>query len=376
MDAFPESLVLPQRTLSGSGVVEQLGAECAVHGPCGLLVHGRSLQAAGVVDRLLAAAPDGVEIAAWTHPGGEPTLDQLGALLGRVRELRPDWMAAVGGGSVMDVAKAAAGLSEAPGDVEVYHDGEPLPVSRMPFAAAPATAGTGSEATTVSVLTNARTGVKKSIRHASHMPWLVLLDPDLLARCPPPVIASSGMDAFTQAVEAYVSNRGTWLSEALAFKAAALIADNLFAVHGGAGAEAALGMLQGSYMAGLALAMARLGLVHGLAHPLGSRYHQPHGLVCGVCLPHVVAFNYEVARIKYERLRFVLGRDVRAWVDNALERLDVRSPFAGQPLDDLDNIVAETLASGSTAANPRTPSDADLRTLLEQVFARTPQHKR
>lgn len=364
---LPSTLVLPPRTVIGSGRVATLPAECAGFGVRGLLVHGRSLAGSGTLDAIMAQSPEGMEITPWQHPGGEPTLKQLEALLVVARETRPDWIAAVGGGSVMDVAKACAGLVEAPLPVAVYHDGADIPPARMPFIAVPTTAGTGSEATIVSVLTDDEKGVKKSIRHPSFMPRLVILDPDLLMTCPPPVIAASGMDAFTQAVESYISNRATWFSETLSLKAAVLIASSLEAVVRGESAPA-LDLLEGSYMAGLALSHARLGVVHGLAHPLGYLYHAPHGVFCAVCLPVAIEFNREAMGDKYRRLSGALNKDLLNVTRGLLARLRIESPFRGQPVRDREAIVEETLASGSTAANPRPVTAEDVNTLLDQLF--------
>ncbi|MBN1556650.1 MAG: iron-containing alcohol dehydrogenase [Lentisphaerae bacterium] len=368
MRVLPENLYLPARTLSGPGTAERLLSECAAFGTRGLLVHGRSLETGGAVGRITAQCPAGLEVRTWRHPGGEPTLEPLRRLLDVARRWRPAWIAAVGGGSVMDIGKAAAGLLDAPDDPAAYHDGAPLPPGRTPYVAAPSTAGTGSEATFVSVLTNPATGVKKSIRHASHLARLVILDPQLLAGCPPGIMAASGLDAVTQAIEAYLSRYACWFSDSAALQGLELLAGNLEAVHGGAGDVQREAVLTGSYLAGLALSHARLGVVHGLAHPLGSRYGVPHGLACGICLPYALDFNREAAGPKYARLGAVLGGDPAAESRALLERLGLTSPFSGRPLTDRDGIIEETLASGSTRANPRPVGREDVAALLERIF--------
>ena len=342
--------------------------ECLAFGPRGMLVCGNSLVRTGARDRILGphAGIDGID--AWCHPGGEPTLAQLESLLGAARGRGVDWVAGVGGGSVLDLAKACAGLLEAPEDVTSYHDGTAIPASRMPFVAAPTTAGTGSEMTMVSVLTNTETGVKKSIRHPSFMARLVVLDADLLASCPRGVIAASGMDALTQAIEAFASRHATWLTDELALEAVRLIDAALPAVYDGETGAPCEALLEGSALAGLALSNARLGLVHGLAHPLGARYHQPHGLVCGICLPAVLAYNRETMGERYTRLSQIMGGDALERVSTLLDRLQLTSPFSHQHADDLDAIVAETLSSGSTAANPREVTADDVRVILGGLF--------
>jgi len=368
MQTLPETLNLPPHTISRAGAVMALHETCEPLGPRGMLVHGRSLETRGTLPGLLDSFSASATVVPWCHPGGEPTLDQLEALLTVAREFAPDWIAAIGGGSVMDIAKAGAGLLEAPLPPRAYHDGEPIPSARIPFVAVPTTAGTGSEVTYISVLTNRETGVKKSIRHPSFLPRAVILDPELLYDCPRNIVAASGMDALTQAVESYVSTGATWFSDAFALEAVKLVNAGLPEVFHGRTGEAAMQLLQGSYMAGVALSHSRLGVVHGLAHPLGCRYHVAHGLACAVCLPPALAFNREAMGAKYAALGGLVGGDLLEHVSRLLDELGITSPFAGQPVADRDAIVRETLASGSTRANPRPVGEAEAGELLDAIF--------
>jgi len=368
MTTLPETLLAPPLTVLREGASRDLLSRCSDYGRRGLLVHGGSLERSGRLEDVLGKMPQGMDVETSEHSGGEPTLSQLEALLGAAREYRPEWIAAVGGGSVMDVAKACAGLLDAPLAPAEYHRGAPVPAATTPFVAVPTTAGTGSEATMVTVLTNSDTNVKRSFRHPSFMARLVILDPELLYDCPPAVLAGSGMDAFSQAVEPFVSRKATWITDSMAMEAARLISGALEQVFRGARGDHARDLLVGSYLAGLALSNARLGLVHGLAHPLGTRYHAPHGLVCGVCLPAVIEFNRGVAGDKYDRLSSALGDDVHTIAVRLLEALEITSPFAGREVSDRQGIIDETLASGSTAANPRDVTAEDVDAVLEHLF--------
>jgi len=147
-------------------------------------------------------------------------------------------------------------------------------------------------------------------------------------------------------------------------------------VQDGSDLQAREDMALGSLLAGLALASARLGLVHGLAHPLGSLYHLPHGRVCGALLPWVIDFNLPHAEAKYAYLarRMDLGRDeddLVNWIDDLVDDLDAEIDFAqaGLKREDFDRIIPPTLASGSTKHNPRPVDEADLRELLERLIA-------
>ncbi len=369
MSLFPEGIVFPERTLTGAGVSARLPGEGARFGKRGLLVHGRSLAKNGALDRVLNAAPAGCQLRAWEHAGGEPTLEDLDRLMAAAREFRADWVAGVGGGSVLDLAKACAGLFHAAQAPAAYHNGAPLEARGIPFIAAPTTAGTGSEATINSVLTNTASRVKKSIRDPMLIARLVLLDPDLLAFCPQRVIAHSGMDAFTQAMEAFTSRYATWMSDAFALQGVELIAANLEKVYRGGSGEQRLGLLTGSYLGGLGFSMGRLGVVHGIAHPLGVRYHAPHGLVCGVCLPFAIELNRSAMGAKYDRLSRAVGADLLEWTRGMLDRLAMASPFKGQAVRDQETIIKETLPAWSTQANPRPVTAQDVAWLLERLFA-------
>ncbi len=368
MQILPNQILFPPRTVLRPGCISELPAVTRAFGARVLLIHGRSAERSGLRDRIESAYGPDEQVRTWTYTGFEPTLDEVEAALAYARESRPDCVVAVGGGSVMDLAKSCAGLVDAPLAAADYHRGEPLYESRVPFVAVPTTAGTGSEATMVSVLTDSSLGIKKSIRHPSHLARAVLLDPELLAGCPAPVLAASGMDAFTQAVESFVSTGATWFSDQLALQAAVMIADSLPEVVSGSHGAHAEALLQGSFMAGLALSHARLGLVHGLAHPLGVRYKAAHGLVCAVCLPAVIDFNREAAFDKYDYLSEALGEDVLDLACRLLDQLGLSSPFTGHALQDETAIIEETLASGSTGANPRPVEADDVGKILRILF--------
>ncbi|HQN01918.1 MAG TPA: iron-containing alcohol dehydrogenase [Candidatus Hydrogenedentes bacterium] len=374
MNCIPKSLTLPPETKSGAGAIRQLLPSCNSFGSRGMVVCGRSLEKSGRLMAILGDKATDDNIQVWIHGGGEPTLDQVEIFREDARNHKPDWVAAIGGGSVMDLAKAGAGLLNAPLSAVAYHEGAAIPHSNIPFLVAPTTAGTGSEATMVSVLTNTETGVKKSIRHSSFMATTVILDSALLDGCPKEVIAASGMDAFTQAIESYCSVGATWLTDALALKAAALIHNSLEAVYNGDGTKQE-DLLQGSYLAGIALSNARLGIVHGLAHPLGARFHVPHGLACALCLPLALAFNRDAVPEKYRQLSLLAGVDIFEYVQRLLANMNLINPFSGETISDMDAVIEETLASGSTKANPRKATEEDVALLLEQLFASAPQQK-
>jgi alcohol dehydrogenase class IV len=369
MTLLPDTLLLPQQTVAKTGAVLNLTRDAAVFGKAGLLVYGESLSRSGKLGDILDRCPAEMEMRTWRHDGGEPTVGAVDALRAELRRSRPDWVAAVGGGSVIDLAKAAAGLADAPESAAYYQTRNPeIPPATLPLIAAPSTAGTGSEATVVAVLTDPDRTFKQSIRHPSFMPKRVLLDPGLLVGCPPATIAAAGLDAFIQAFESYTSRYATPVTRALAELALVRIARALLPLYQGDTAAAA-DMLEASYLAGVAFSHSRLGVIHGLAHPLGARFGVAHGLVCALCLPAALAFNRGVIQRDLAALKARHGLDVEAQVATWLAAMSLDNPFAGKTVSDPDAFIRETLASGSTDANPRPVAADDVSALLSHILS-------
>ena len=369
MSLLPENILLPQQTMAKAGGAIGLVQRAAQFGSAGLIVHGASLRRAGTLDAILGHGPVGMTVRTWQHDGGEPTVAAVEALRAELRRDRPAWVAAVGGGSVIDLAKAAAGLCDAPESAAFYQThNSAIPPARLPLVAVPTTAGTGSEATVVAVLTDPGRTLKQSIRHPSYMPKLVILDADLLASCPASTVAAAGLDAFIQAFESYTSRHATPFTKALSEVALVRIARALLPLYRG-DQRAAADMLESSYLAGLALSHARLGIVHGLAHPLGVRTGVAHGLVCALCLPACLAFNRTTIQHDLDDLKARHGVDVQEQVETWLAAMRLPNAFAGLHLADRDAVIRETLVSGSTAANPRPVTAEDVSALLGAILA-------
>ncbi len=234
---------------------------------------------------------------------GEPSPEEIDVIVREQREGRWDLVVGIGGGSVLDGAKAVAGLLK-PGNSVMDHlegVGPELPYRgpATPFIAVPTTAGTGSEATKNAVLTRqGPAGFKKSFRDEALMAEVALVDPDLLATCPPALIAANGMDALTQLLESYLSVRANPLTDSLALAGLAAVRDGLLAWYQG-GAEAVAGrerMALAALLSGICLAQTGLGSVHGLAQPLGSLCPIPHGVVCGTLVAAATRVNIAALR--------------------------------------------------------------------------------
>ncbi|MDR3243338.1 MAG: iron-containing alcohol dehydrogenase [Elusimicrobiota bacterium] len=211
-----------------------------------------------------------------------------------------DSTVALGGGSVIDTAKAINMLAANGGKIEEYQmDGKAVIKPATLFVAIPTTAGTGAEATKVSVVTNNYNGLKKSLYHFTMIADIVILDPILTLGLPAKTTAATGMDALSHAIESFVSLNASPLSETYGLKAMSLINENLpIVIKTPSNVEARANMLLGSYFGGLAIT-AGIGIAHIMAQPIGALYHVPHGDACSIFLPASMELNMPYAAKKY-----------------------------------------------------------------------------
>jgi len=362
----------PQRILTGIGSISELPDEAAMLGDSAFLVTGQaSLRASGRLQEIVGLLDaKGVDVTIYSARPGETTTAEVD----EARELFAmggcEFVVAIGGGSVLDLGKAVAALARAGSKTSHYLADAEVESSGVPMIAVPTTSGTGSEATPNSVLIDFDRRIKKSLRAPGMMPLVAILDPELTVSVPPDVTASSGMDAFTQAVESYLSVHATPLTEALSISAVELISGNIRAAHkNGADISARSAMAYGSFQAGVAMANARLGAVHGIAHPLGARYGVPHGVACAVLLPRVLEINRPAASEKMVRLDRVAGRDVVRFTFELLSALGLPADLKEYQLDrnDFPAIVEESLASGSLKANPKKFTAEDVLEVLKKI---------
>ena len=298
----------------------------------------------------------------------------------------------IGGGSVLDAAKAIAGLL-LPGNSVMDHlegVGPEMPYRgpSIPFLAAPTTAGTGTEATKNAVLSQRGPGgFKKSFRHELLVPRYAIVDPDLLSTCPRSLIAADGMDALTQLIESFVSLNANPFTDSLALDAIQKVWQNLPVMFETEGRDptAQAGMAYGALISGVTLAQAGLGAVHGLASPLGAFFPIPHGVVCGTLLAASTATNIRALRArnpqspalaKYAGLGRIFSQKpdlefADAWealVQGLLERTQqLGLPGLGKfgvADADLEMLIAKCRA-GSMKTNPITLHDEELIEILK-----------
>lgn len=371
MKFLGQSTFFPKITWVGRGRVLDLATYVKNKGP-GLIVHGASFRKKPQFkDLQRRVEPQGFF---YPYESGEPTLENIRHLINYAKKKKALWLAGIGGGSILDVTKAAAGLYRGEQDPEAYQNGATPERTGLPFYGIPTTAGSGSEATINAVIINEKTQSKLSIRHESFMADLVILDANLLSGCSPERIAYSGLDALTQSIESYLSKGATPFTRGMAFAAYNRIIESLPGVYLDAldgkhhETEKQEILLEASYLAGAAFTNSGLGVVHGIAHPLGAYFAVPHGLVCALCLPLAIELNREAMGPSYELLSQSIGGDLLARIKGLLIAMKIPNVFESKPKGHREDIINYVLRSGSTAMNPKKIVRADVEWMLDKLF--------
>ena len=371
----------------GAGALEQLAALAKGFGRRAYVVLGGSGRLRARIEDLLEAAGVSAQVG---HVGAEPTVEGVLALVHAARTAGSDWILGVGGGSVIDAAKALAALLANPGDpldfLEVVGRGRALGAASLPFIAVPTTAGTGAEVTKNAVLAASEQRVKVSLRSDSMLPRVALVDPDLTLGMPPALTASTGLDALTQCLEPFVSCKSNPLTDALSRQGLERAARALRrAFHDGKDREARSDMALVSLFGGLSLANAKLGAVHGFAGPIGGRFPAPHGAVCARLLPLVVERNilalgarapehpslaryHDIARI-FTGQAHAHALDAVGWLHELVSELAIpRLAAYGMTTADVPELVTRAQASSSMQGNPIPLTPEELSQMLEAAL--------
>jgi alcohol dehydrogenase class IV len=281
------------RIIFGPGTYEEFGSISRELGKRALVVRGSS---PGRIKPLLAMLETAKTEYSSFEVLGEPTVAQIADGVNQAREAQSDLVIGIGGGSAIDSAKAIAALVTNPGPIldylEIIGKGKQLSIPALPCVAMPTTAGTGAEVTRNSVLSSPEHRVKVSLRSQFLLPRLAVVDPKLTCDLPASVTASTGLDAFTQLIEPYVSIRANPLTDGFCIEGMRRVARSLrTAYEEGQNLAAREDMALASLLGGLSLANAGLGAVHGFAAPIGGMFHAPHGAICAALLPHVMRVN-------------------------------------------------------------------------------------
>ena len=373
----------PARIVFGEGRLREVDAIAAAMGSRALVVEGASgTRAAPLVELLRASGLATTEL----RVAGEPTTALVEQGVALARGARCDVVVALGGGSVIDAAKAIAALLTNPGELrdylEVVGRGRPLTERAAPMIAIPTTAGTGAEVSRNAVLMVEEERVKVSLRSPLMLPAVALVDPELTYTLPPDVTARTGLDALAQCIEPFVTPQANPLSDAVAREGMGRAAGALRrAYRNGSDVEARRDMAVASLCGGLALANAKLGAVHGFAAPLGGMFPVPHGTACARLLPPVVAMNVRALRARapgspalarYDEVARTLTGSVTAraddaapWLADLVRDLEVPSLAAfGVRAADVPDVAAKAKKASSMQGNPIALTDEELAEVL------------
>ncbi|MBC8461259.1 MAG: iron-containing alcohol dehydrogenase [Deltaproteobacteria bacterium] len=373
------------RIIFGQGTVKEVAPMASKMGNCALLVTGRNVERAGPL--LGSLKNTGMKIASFSV-SDEPTIELTIEGVKLARQNASNIVIGMGGGSVIDTAKAIAALLTNSGDIidylEVIGRGKPLSRPSAPCIAIPTTAGTGAEVTKNSVLTSEEHKVKVSLRSPTMLPDLAIVDPELTYSMPPSLTASTGLDALTQNLEPFVSVKSNPLTDTICMEGLKRAARSLLRVfRDGSDIRAREDMAVVSLFGGLALANSKLGAIHGIAGPMGGMFPIPHGVICARLLPFVVEVNVRALQrhnpqqylLRYDQVAQMLTgksnaktEDGIAWIYALCDALDIPglSDF-GITEDHFPDLIARSKEASSMKGNPVKLTDEELTEILQKA---------
>ena len=346
-----------------------------------LIVTDKGIEAAGLLSGIagqFTAARLEYEIFSGVDPNPKDHNVHAGTKI--AKDLQADCLVAVGGGSPIDCAKSIAVVATHGGAVRDYEGGQKISGNVLPLIAIPTTAGTGSEVTFSSVITDTGEGFKFTVKHPAMAPRIALLDPRMTLTMPPGLTAATGMDALTHAIEGYTARVSEPLADAAALYAIELVAKYLkTAVFEGDNLEARAGMLLGSVLAGIAFSHSDVGSVHCIAEALGGKYDTAHGVCNAVVLPAVMEYNMEYCRERYARIALAMGIFFDSTEEGARKSVEAVNQLAvdvnlpdfssfGVKTEDIEELALKSFVNGSNVDNPRPMSKDDYLTLLNRMM--------
>ena len=376
-----------RRIVFGPGTLSEVAPMAVEMGRRPLVVTGHSGDRA--VPLMHALEKLGMEITRF-QVLAEPTIDMALGVVQKARQAACDLVIGIGGGSVIDTGKVAAALITNSGQLmdylEIIGNAQPLECAAAPYIAIPTTAGTGSEVTRNAVLGSPEHRVKISMRSPFMLPDLAVVDPELTVSLPPSITASTGLDALTQLMEAFVSSHANAMTDGICREGLLRAAESLQRVYeNGCDRKAREDMCLASLFSGFALANAKLGAVHGIAGPLGGMVSGAHGAICAGLLTYVMEMNIKALRTRaadspalerYNELACILtqrsnasAKDAIAWVKNLCQTLQVESlAHLGLNKADLPAVVAKSQISSSMQGNPIRLTEDELMEILCQAL--------
>ena len=382
MNSF--SFTIPQNIVVGAGSLKRL-PELAknLKKSKAYIISGPHLERIGMVDKCREALKAaGIESDAFTQTEGNPSTDTVAKAANGFKSSKADFIVAFGGGSPLDVAKAVAVIASYGGNITDYEGGGKVLRPVVPMIAIPTTAGTGSEVTAFSVITDHSRNYKLTVFSNYLLPAYAILDPELITTVPKSTAAACGIDAMVHALEAFISKAASPFSDLFAKEALRLIGTSIRDyVSDRSNLAACESMLIGSLFAGIAFSHARLGDVHAMSHPVSAYFDVAHGVANAVLLPTVVDYNMTYANEKYKYIYDcicekplsddtftpeMLAAEIRVLNDE----LGIPSSLSEVGVDSslFDKMADDAMKSGNILVNPRPTTKKDILALYAQAF--------
>ena len=384
-----KTFYIPPVLVIGSGASEQVGEESRkLGGKKGLIVTDEVLLKLGILDNIQRALSQAkIQFAIYSGVFTEPTVEFVQEGLKTYKENGCDFLLAVGGGSAIDTAKAIAVMATNAGAIEDYQGLNKIPKGGAPLIAVPTTAGTGSEVTRYTIITDTKRDVKMLIGSPFLIPREAIVDPLLTLSMPRGLTAAVGIDALTHAIEAYVSVKAQPMSDIFCLSAIELISGNLRqAWSNGNNIEAREKTMLGALQAGIAFSNSSVALVHGMSRPIGAYFHVAHGVSNAALLAVVTEFSLIGSPARYARVAQAMGENV----DNltALEAADLAAKSIRRLIKDIKipslqelgvdkakldklapKMAEDAIASGSPANNPRQATKEEIIELYKLAYS-------
>ena len=382
MNSF--SFTIPQNIVVGAGSLKRL-PELAknLKKSKAYIISGPHLEKIGMVDKCREALKAaGIESDSFTQTEGNPSTDTVAKAAEGFKSSKADFIVAFGGGSPLDVAKAVAVIASYGGNITDYEGGGKVPGPVVPMIAIPTTAGTGSEVTAFSVITDHSRNYKLTVVSNYLLPAYAILDPELITTVPKSTAAACGIDAMVHALEAFISKAASPFSDLFAKEALRLIGTSIRDyVLDRSNLAACESMLTGSLFAGIAFSHARLGDVHAMSHPVSAYFDVAHGVANAVLLPTIVDYNMTYASEKYKYIYDcicekplsddtftpeMLAAEIRVLNDE----LGIPSSLSEVGVDSslFDKMADDAMKSGNILVNPRPTTKKDISALYAQAF--------
>ncbi len=378
----------PQTMIYGRQSFEKVGEEAALRGKKALVISDQVMEGIGYVRQCCQYLEDyGVEHAIYLGVASEPTDQYVSESLEVFEKESCDLIISLGGGSCIDTAKAIAVLATNGGYIGEYMGGGKIADhAPIPHISIPTTAGTGSEATDVTVITSTTDDVKMMIKQPAFMPLVAIVDPLLSVSSPPHITAATGVDALSHAIEAYLSKRSHPMTDMMALSAMKWIVGNIEITYkDGENIDAREAMSLGALQAGIAFSNASVCLVHGMSRPIGALFHVPHGYSNAMLLPAVLEFSKEACIERLADLGRIFHDENESLSNREAAEVAVRSVKAlcltlnipnlkqwgideGAFNQAVQKMTKDAIASGSPANNPRVPTEQELAELYHTCY--------